>query len=397
MKKAVVGLFPTRTEAEGVVQDLVREGIPRDDISLVSRDEMERGETGGTQEGMGGIGTGAALGGLGGLLVGLAALAIPGIGPIVAAGPIATALGGAAIGAAAGGLIGALTDMGVPEEEARSYEEGVRRGGTLVTAHAEDAMADRARTIMERHHAMEVHGAAGTGRAEAASARTEAASGRTAAASVEAGQRRIPVGEEELQVGKREIDRGGVRVYSKVTERPVEEQVRLREERVNVERRPVDRAVEPGDRAFREETIEVRETAEEPVVAKQARIVEEVVIDKEVDERTETVRDTVRRKDVRVERAGGEEGLPYEGLESDFRQHCDRMHGASGVRYEQCAPAYRFGHSLASHPRYGGSDWSSVEPEARRHWEERNQGTWERFKDSVRYAWDRGRGQARAA
>ncbi|MCA1625637.1 MAG: YsnF/AvaK domain-containing protein [Acidobacteria bacterium] len=112
----------------------------------------------------------------------------------------------------------------------------------------------------------------------------------------------IPVIEEELQVGKREVEGGGVRVQTHVTEKPVEEQVTLREERVNVERHPVNRDVTDSDLAnFKEGEINVTTRAEEAVVGKQARIVEEVEIGKEVTERQETVRDTVRRTDVDVE------------------------------------------------------------------------------------------------
>jgi uncharacterized protein (TIGR02271 family) len=117
------------------------------------------------------------------------------------------------------------------------------------------------------------------------------------------GQTAIPVVEEELQVGKREVERGGVRVRTEVQEKPVEEKVNLREEHVRVERRPVDRPASEADinRARQGGTIEVREKAEQPVVQKQARVVEEVVVGKEATQRTETVRDTVRRSDVEVE------------------------------------------------------------------------------------------------
>jgi uncharacterized protein (TIGR02271 family) len=117
----------------------------------------------------------------------------------------------------------------------------------------------------------------------------------------------VPVAAEHLEVGKRTIDRGSVRVHSHVVETPVEEQVQLREETVQVERRPVDRPVGDVSNAFQERSIEVRETVEEPVVAKTARVTEEVVISKNVEERVQTVSDTVRRTEVEVEdtRAGG--------------------------------------------------------------------------------------------
>ncbi len=116
----------------------------------------------------------------------------------------------------------------------------------------------------------------------------------------------IPVAEEELRVGTREVDRGGVRVNVDVEETPVEEQVNLREETVRVERRAVDRPVSDADAAtFQEGTFEVRETDEEAIVDKQARVVEEVVIEKDVEERTETIQDTVRRTGVDVQEISG--------------------------------------------------------------------------------------------
>ena len=114
-----------------------------------------------------GIGIGAAFGGVGGLLVGLAGLSIPGIGPIVAAGPIASALAGAGIGAVAGGTIGALRRLGVPEQDAHYYAEGVRRGGVLVTADANDDDEARiAADIMRNHDAADIEQLARTWRQE---------------------------------------------------------------------------------------------------------------------------------------------------------------------------------------------------------------------------------------
>jgi uncharacterized protein (TIGR02271 family) len=112
----------------------------------------------------------------------------------------------------------------------------------------------------------------------------------------------IPIIEEELHVGKREVETGAVKVHSRVTEKPVEEHVTLREEHVKVERHPVNRAVNDTDLAnFKEGEINVTTRAEEAIVGKQARVVEEVELGKNVTEREETVRDTVRRTDVEVE------------------------------------------------------------------------------------------------
>ncbi len=110
----------------------------------------------------------------------------------------------------------------------------------------------------------------------------------------------LPIIQEQLAVGKRTVEKGAARVRTSLTETPVQESVTLREENVTVERRPVDRAVENAPAAFKEGTIEVTEMAEVPVISKEARVVEEVVVGKNVTEHQETVRDTVKRTDVDV-------------------------------------------------------------------------------------------------
>ncbi|KYG58196.1 general stress protein [Planococcus maritimus] len=134
----VVGSYGTEMEAVEVIEDLQRQGYRDEDISVLSKDkkDVERvTEETGTQASEGaaaGAATGGALGGLGGVLAGLGALAIPGIGPIVAAGPIAAGLTGAVAGAGVGGIAGALIGLGVPEDEAKSYEEQFKEGRILV-------------------------------------------------------------------------------------------------------------------------------------------------------------------------------------------------------------------------------------------------------------------------
>jgi uncharacterized protein (TIGR02271 family) len=120
----------------------------------------------------------------------------------------------------------------------------------------------------------------------------------------EKGEEVLPLAEERLEIGKRTVDRGTTRIRRYVVERPVEENVTLRGERVTVERRPVETATAPGASAFEERVVEVHETGEEPVVAKTARVVEEVVVGREATERTETVKDTVRREEVEVFKDG---------------------------------------------------------------------------------------------
>ena len=119
------------------------------------------------------------------------------------------------------------------------------------------------------------------------------------------GEQAIPIVEESLVVGKREVNRGGARVRSYVTEVPVHEQVRLRDEKINVQRRAVDRPLTDADDAFRERTIDVTATGKEAVVGKTARVVEEVVVSKTAGERVEEINDTVRRTDVEIDEDKG--------------------------------------------------------------------------------------------
>jgi hypothetical protein len=155
MTKTVTGLFDHYSDATSAVDQLKAAGISDDDISIVSNNAGGRYKDNDVAEDAGaGAGIGAAVGGVGGLLTGLGIMAIPGVGPVVAAGWLAaTAAGagaGAVIGGAAGGLIGALTNSGVDERDAHVYAEGVRRGGTLVTAKVDEGRAAEAEAILKR-------------------------------------------------------------------------------------------------------------------------------------------------------------------------------------------------------------------------------------------------------
>ncbi len=171
--KTVVGLYDSFDDAQSTVRDLRDSGFRSEDVSMIARDTTgeytryfenqnkgiandaaaDQNVADGTAAG---AGIGAVVGGLGGLLVGLGALAIPGIGPVLAAGPLVAALAGAGIGAVTGGIIGALVDLGITEEHAHYYAEGVRRGGTLVVVRTDDMLADQAMTIMNRHNPVDI-------------------------------------------------------------------------------------------------------------------------------------------------------------------------------------------------------------------------------------------------
>ena len=138
MAKKVVGYYDTETAAIEAIEDLKRQGYRSDDISVISKSKEEAAtvtdetDTNVAEGAVTGAATGGALGGLGGVLAGLGALAIPGIGPVVAAGPIVAGLTGAAAGAGVGGLAGALIGMGIPEDEAKRYNEYFEAGKILV-------------------------------------------------------------------------------------------------------------------------------------------------------------------------------------------------------------------------------------------------------------------------
>jgi len=199
--------------------------------------------------------------------------------------------------------------FGDNDNERERYTRAAERG-TVVTVHAQgEDEAKRASLLLDQYGAMDVNDddgnydySTGTGRGNLEGTNSDYSTGTDRAYSNEDENKTIPVIEENLQVGKREVQTGGVRLRSRIIEKPVEENLRLREEHVRVERNTVDRpATEADFNDFKEGNIEVTEHAEVPVVSKEARVVEEVSLGKEVEHREETVRDSVRKTEVDVE------------------------------------------------------------------------------------------------
>ena len=275
-----------------------------------------------------------------------------------------------------------LEREGISDADADYYAEGLRSGGALVSVRAKDNQVDEAVDIMNRYAntgSADSSSDAGTVDYAASSAPSDLntdldgdsgtmAMGATtevtdpgsaplrATTDMGEGEARLAVAEEQLRIGKREVQRGGMRVRRVVTELQVEEQVTLRDETIRVDRRPVDRATTGGDSdLFTEQTFEFTETDEEAVVAKETRVTEEVVVGKTVEQRTETVRDTVRRSDVQIEEI-----------------------------------AATYGQSMAGETRYSGRDWADVETEMRSDYERDHAGgePWDSVKDSVRSSYE---------
>ena len=186
-------------------------------------------------------------------------------------------------------LVGEIVGRGYGEDDARDFAEAAGRGKRLVAARVPEEKVERVVAIMERREAEKggERGAPSGGRGET-----------------------VRAVEEELSVGRRRVATGGVRVTSHVTETPVEGTVRLREEHVEARRERADRVLSPeeAEAAFEERTVEAMGTGEEAVVRKEARVVGEVSVGRRVEEREETVRDTVRRSEVEVEEVGAASG-----------------------------------------------------------------------------------------
>jgi uncharacterized protein (TIGR02271 family) len=346
--KTVIGLVKDKREAKATIDELKRVGATEADISVVSPDNV--GDLGGVH---------------------LEPMNISGVGRLAAGGPLTTFLHTSAAESSPDALVSALMRLGVAEREATRYVDGVRRGCTLETVSVEDDKADEALAIMKRH-AVGLDGAPRKG-GKLRSASDRDWDGEANWGTADA----IPLAKEELEVGTRRVEAGGVRVDTHVESVPVEQDVQLRDERIDVERRPVDR--DAGNDAFREQHIEMTATTEKPVVQKRARVIEEIALRKDVDQHTETVRDEVREMKADVDRFDA----------SQYRDHYESSRTDDDYDFDSYQPAYRFGSELRTDERYGGSDWNEVEPRARSTWEERNPGTWERFKNAVKHAWDR--------
>ena len=268
MTHTVVGLFDNRSEAQAAMQELVQQEFIQENIDISHRSVSDSTD----------YTTGAASSGSG-------------------------------TGGSVGSFFSSLFD---DETTANNYSNVANEADAILAVQVDsDERARVAAAILDRHGAIDVdeRGAQYSGQNYAQGTsnqqnftQTNNTTGTAQNYANTEGSTSIPVIEEQLQVGKQQVERGGARIRSRIIEKPVEASVRLREEHVVVNRHPVNRAVTDADLAnFKEGDIEIRERAEEVVVGKQARVVEEVEVGKQVTEREETIRDTVRRTDVDVQ------------------------------------------------------------------------------------------------
>jgi len=309
--QTIVGLFSERRHAEQAIRDLKAAGFTEEQIGVAMQNREEQQnlmEDTGSQAAEGAA-KGAVSGGIVGGLIGLlGSLLIPGVGPIVVGGVLASALTGAGIGAATGGLIGALMGLGIPEEDAQHFDRGLRSGGTLITVNA-GARAQEAIAILRSHEAD--LGPSGITRYGEVDTGAAAVGGRDVA-----GQERLELLEEELDVQKRQVKAGEVRVRKEVVTESRQVEVPVSREELVIERRPATgRAVDTpiGD----DEEIRVPLMAEEVNVDKHTRVREELEVGKRRVDETRTVRDDVRHEEAAIDTQG--DATVRQGLKNRYQ------------------------------------------------------------------------------
>jgi stress response protein YsnF len=385
-------MFNTAGEAQRTLDDLIQLGFGPKDISVVTNLSMQR-----------------TLGGR----ANLAAIDAPDIGKIAASGPVADNL--RQTSSSNGGLSGTLQYFGLSPKLADHYARGVQHGETLETLTVDDKDADRVVAVMERHARTEQDLAAkaaadassasaakqskqeasapmtppmgqsgSTGPTPSEPTRSTDRSGNTAQArgqsfGTEDEERRIPIMREELRVGKREVERGGVHVSVHVKETPVSERVNLREQRVEIERRPVSRSPQAGEASFKSEEFDVKEYGEEAMVQKDVRVVEEVIVHKRTSDRDAVIADNLKSTEIDVSSKSGFD----RGYYKKYFENAN-LQGS----FDEYLPAYEAGHKLRGAK---GNRWEDVEASARSTWEASRPGTWDRYKDSIKHAWTRAR------
>ena len=277
--KTVVGLFNTTAEAQQIKQTLIADGYQASHINVVANEDEDAGAYASSTS------SSSLSGSTSESLAGKAGSTATGVGHKISE------------------FFSSLT--GGDEDVHNHYATGVNQGGALLTVTTEDEDAAAVAALLKQSGARDIDS---SNQGSATAGTPIYGAGRTGGTTEQlTGETAIPIVEEELVVGKREVDRGGVRVYSHVVERPVSADVTLRDERINVERRAVNRPATVADFGNGETSFELRASGEEAVVGKNSRVVEEVLIGKEGSNRTEAIQDTVRKTEVEVEKIPAEQ------------------------------------------------------------------------------------------
>ncbi len=270
----------------------------------------------------------------------------------------------------------------IPSPDVEVYLEGVRQGGTIITANVSDSAVSRAAEIMSHFDMVNI---------EKRAVELKLINNNLELRDASKHEDVIDVIEEQLEVGKEQIERGRLRIYNVVTEREVTQNVSLRDETIKVNRRPIDRQVASTPDLFQARSFEIVEVDEIAKVTKTARVVEEVSLGKEVVEKIQTIKETLRRQDVEIEEVPALRTLAE--YDSDFHNFYNKNLTNSGVTYQHLQPAFSYGYSLATREPFRSSPWTAVEADSRRIWEEKNPGTWDQNAPVIKYAWEKVRSE----
>lgn len=309
---------------------------------------------------------------------------------------------------ATGKLADELEARGVPSTDAREFAEAVRRGGNLlITELDDDSKADDIARYLDEHESVDLSnrrerwregGYSGFNRDADLYSREEVDRERNRV--LESGEEAsLQEAHEEVRVGKRDTTKGGLRVHKHVEEKPVEQDIELREEHADVERTKVDRSTRGTQDPFKEETIELTEHAEEPVVQKETHIDEEVRVGKDVETHTETIKETARETHIDIERLTEGVGREHQfsSFEPNYREHYREQFSTTDQDYGAYEPAYRFGHAFGVSDRYRDRNYEDIEPELRSSYErEHGSGSFDRFRDAARYGFSTARRRQRS-
>jgi uncharacterized protein (TIGR02271 family) len=292
--ETVVALFDDQAAAERGIRSLTDAGFTQQQIGVAMRDKAQQQEltegtgTQATEGAAAGAMGGGVLGGVVGLLAGVGALAIPGIGPIIAGGALASTLAGAGIGAAAGGLLGALVGMGVPDEDARHFERGFQEGGVLVTVQA-GGDSVRARQAL-------IASGADLGQSRTASGASET----TSADETD----RLQLRDEQLDIRKDQVQAGEVRLRKEVVTEQRTVEVPVTREEVVIERHAASGGATDAGAIGEGDEIRIPVMSEEVRVEKTPVVREEVSFRKRRVLGTEQVSESVRHEEARIDRQG---------------------------------------------------------------------------------------------
>jgi len=302
----VVGLFTDRSDAESAIRELKDAGFSERQIGVAMRDRNEQRElmedTGTTTAE--GAAVGAVSGGvIGGLIGLLGSLLIPGVGPIVVGGVLASTLAGAGVGAAAGGIIGALMGLGVPEADAEHFDTGLRSGGVIVTVDAGDRVPQAIAILQHNHVDL---GPSGVERFQTAE------SGATGGRELE-GEQRLKLREEQLDIEKEQVQAGEVRVRKEVITEQKSIDVPVSREEVVIERRSAAEIDASGAPIGDDQEIRIPLSEERVNVEKRPVVREEIDVGKRTVSDTERVADSVRREEARIETEGKASVRPLGG------------------------------------------------------------------------------------